>query len=158
MTFENKSLIALVVVCGLMAVRYEISWLAASSHRDVLALAPPGDIAHLDHRPRHGGLVLMRGDTHFEITISRDGGCMVFFTDATRMPLPASFASMVTIGLADPAGARSISLRPDDSDRAWVGTLGAVTNPSAIVRITYAADGESPYWIDVPIAAWSLED
>lgn len=118
-------------------------------------LEPGATVPHMDHSPKQGGLVLMRGDTHFEVVLGKDGRCQVYFTDATRTALPASFAEEVDIGLASAAGERqSVPLHIDPEDRTWIGKLEMTNDPQAIVRVTYIAQGEQPYWIDVPLAAW----
>src|SRR5258706_10135410 len=53
--------------------------------------------AHTDHRPRHGGLVLMNGDLHFEVILTKEGRHRVYFSDAVRADLPASIVSELTI-------------------------------------------------------------
>ena len=130
--------------------------------KEGLPLAAPGPleagatIPHMDHSPRHGGLVLMRGDTHFEVVLNRvEGDCRVYFTDATRAELPASFASRVEIGLATMDGNRQdVPFQVDADGKTWVGRLKMTGDPQAIVRVTYVARGEQPYWIDVPLSAW----
>jgi hypothetical protein len=109
----------------------------------------------MDHTPKHGGLVLMRGDTHFEVVLSPGGLCQVYFTDATRSELPATFASEVDIGLASLNGERqNVPFQVDPEGRMWIGRLTMTSDPQAIVRVTYVARGEQPYWIDVPLSAW----
>jgi len=116
---------------------------------------PGAMVPHLDHTPRHGGLVLMRGDTHFEVVLSRSGDCQVYFTDATRTELPATFAHEVEIGLADLDGKRqTVAFQVDPEGKKWVGRLKMTGDRQAIVRVTYVASGEPPYWIDVPLSAW----
>ena len=119
------------------------------------SLEPGATVPHMDHSPRHGGLVLMKGDTHLEVVLDAGGNCRAYFTDAVRMELPASFASEVTVGLASLNHRRQEALlKIDATGRAWVGHLEMVTDPDAIVRIAYVARGEAPYWIDVPLSAW----
>lgn len=127
--------------------------------QNVSAAAPrvePGaTVPHMDHSPRHGGLVLMRGDTHFEVVLGKSGDCRVYFTDATRTDLPASFASEVVVGLATLDGRReSVSFQIDPGGNTWIGQLTMPDDPQTIVRVTYTAPGEQPYWIDVPLSAW----
>jgi hypothetical protein len=112
-------------------------------------------VPHMDHTPRHGGLVLMRGDTHFEVVLSQNGNGQVYFTDATRAELPASFAREVDIGLAALNGERqNVPFQVDPEGKMWIGRLKMTKDPQAIVRVTYVARGEQPYWIDVPLSAW----
>jgi hypothetical protein len=132
-------------------VRYGIPFVEATSP----PLEPGAALPHMDHSPKHGGLVLMRGDTHFEVVLSKEGRCQVFFTDATRTELPASFAEEVDMGLATVGGERqNVPLQIDPEGRTWIGQLKMTSDPQAIVRVTYLAPGEQPYWIDVPLSAW----
>lgn len=55
--------------------------------------------AHGDHTPAHGGLVLMRGDLHFELVAREAGGIELHLSDAMRAELPALTVSDVTIEL-----------------------------------------------------------
>jgi hypothetical protein len=119
------------------------------------SLEPGATVPHMDHTPRHGGLVLMKGDTHLEVVLKSNGSCEAYFTDAVRMELPASFASEVTLGLASLKQKRQeVPLTIDTSGKAWVGRLQTIDDSDAIVRVAYVARGEAPYWIDVPLSAW----
>jgi hypothetical protein len=132
-------------------VKHELTFAASRQQ----PLEPGATVPHMDHTPRHGGLVLMKGDTHLEVALNSDGNCQAYFTDAVRMELPASFASEVTLGLAGPRQRREEAmLKIDTSGKAWVGRLQTIDDPDAIVRIAYVARGEAPYWIDVPLSAW----
>lgn len=155
MTIATRVSIVGLAVCTVAVVqsyviRYGAGWAAKVSSK-LEPVAP----AHLDHRPRHGGLVLMNGDLHYEVVLTKDGACAVFFSDAFRAPLPASLASTVEIGWAsaDDRG-RTVSLQIDSADDAWTGHLAIMDSPSTTVRISYLAHGEQPYWIDVPLEAW----
>jgi hypothetical protein len=119
-------------------------------------LEPGASLPHMDHSPRHGGLVLMRGDTHFEIVVAQGGTWTVYFSDASRTELPASFANEVDIGLAGTSRERQdVPLQIDPEGTRWIGQLHVPDDPETIVRVTYVARGEPPYWIDVPLSAWS---
>ena len=97
----------------------------------------------------------MRGDTHFAVVLSKVGLGQVYFTDATRTALPASFASEVDIGLATLDGDRqNVPFQVDPGGKMWTGRLKMTSDRQAIVRVTYVAQGEQPYWIDVPLSAW----
>jgi hypothetical protein len=105
---------------------------------------------HSDHKPRHGGIVLMNGDLHFEVVMKRSGDYEVYFSNAMRDPLPASIASDVTITVEQQGQApEPLTLQIDDAGEYWVGHGRAVTDPNASARIAYVIDGK-PYWIDMP--------
>jgi hypothetical protein len=150
----RKVLVVAAIACGIAGIRAyvssnELSFNAASR------LEQGATVPHMDHTPRHGGLVLMKGDTHLEVVLDADGSCHAYFTDAVRMELPASHASEVRIGLTNGRDhPQDILLEPDAGGNSWRGELRMVDDPLAIVRITYVARGEAPYWIDVPLSAW----
>lgn len=150
----SQKLIALgIVVVALAGLR--MYFLRQSISAAPARVEPGATVPHMDHSPRHGGLVLMRGDTHFEVVLNRDGVGQVYFTDATRTELPASFASEVDIGLATLDGDRqNVPFQVDPDGKLWTGRLKMTTDRQAIVRVTYVARGEPPYWIDVPLSAW----
>jgi hypothetical protein len=105
---------------------------------------------HSDHKPRHGGIVLMNGDLHFEVVMSRSGEYEVYFSNAMRDPLPASIASDVTITVQQQGQPpEPLTLQIDDAGEYWVGHGRAVTDPNASARIAYVIEGK-PYWIDMP--------
>ena len=149
---------------GALAVVAAGACLAAACGRDrdatpTLAAHPPAaaatsssaaTVAHGDHNPHYGGIVLMNGDLHFEIVAGRDGACRVYFSDATRGELPAATASGVTVTISQ-KGKRpdEIALRIDDSGESWIGRGRPVEDPAATLRIAYTAQGK-PYFIDVP--------
>jgi hypothetical protein len=146
---------AIVVLVGFRAYvgKYGLPFVEATAP----VLEPGATVPHMDHAPKHGGLVLMRGDTHFEVVLTKEGLCRVYFTDAVRAALPASYATDVEIGLAGSDGDRqSVPLEKDPEGRTWIGLIRMSDDPKAIVRVTYVAEGEEPYWIDVPLSAWPL--
>jgi len=154
---SQKLLIVAVVVAALASLRVYFlrQGVSAASPATPARLEPGATVPHMDHTPRHGGLVLMRGDTHFEVVMSKGGLCQVYFTDATRTELPASFASEVEIGLASLDGERqSVPFQADPEGKMWIGRLKVTDDPHLIVRVTYVAQGEQPYLIDVPLSAW----
>jgi hypothetical protein len=118
------------------------------------AAVPPspasGTIPHGDHNPHHGGVVFMNGDLHFEVTLGRDGGYRLYFSDAIREELPAATASGVTVTVTQKsAQPEAVVLHIDDSGESWIGRGGLVNDPAATARIAYTAYGK-PYFIDVP--------
>ena len=123
---------------------------------DVASAAAPAPLPHLDHRPRHGGLVLMNGDTHFEVVVEKSGRSSVYFSDAIRTPIDPSAAAQVSVALTQ-AGYRpeTVELQVDAANGRWAGYEAPIDDPNAIVRIAYTVDGK-PYWIDVPVSAWTL--
>ena len=111
-------------------------------------------LAHYDHRPRHGGLVLMNGDTHFEVVLDTTGSYSVYFSSGVRTPLPATIASEVRIAVIPNGRPReTIAMGPDPTNAYWVGRGTPMDDADAIVRVGYTAD-TTPYWIDVPASAW----
>ncbi len=154
MKTSRKLIIVGVVVVGLIGLR--VYFVRQGGSAATTARVESGaTVPHMDHTPRHNGLVLMRGDTHFEVVLSRTGTARVYFTDATRSELPASFASEVAVGLATLNGDRqNVPFQVDPDGKMWIGQLKMPNDPQAIVRVTYVARGEPPYWIDVPLSAW----
>src|SRR5712691_12800435 len=81
-----------------LGVRFYLAHLTVAG--DISApTSTPSALAHLDHSPRHGGLVLMNGDTHFEVVVDAESRYAVYFTDAVRAPLPASAALEVHVAV-----------------------------------------------------------
>src|SRR3954466_2938284 len=102
------------------------------------AATSAGTVPHGDHNPHFGGLVLMNGDLHFEVVLTRDGGARVYFSDATRAELPAATASSVTIAITQQSKAPEvIALHIDDSGESWVGRGGPIDDPAAMARVAY---------------------
>jgi hypothetical protein len=132
---------------------------AAACGRDVPPEASVGDAlpvaAHGDHSPHHGGVVMMKGDLHYEVVLDAQGRYRLYFTDATRAELPASAASTASITLmrrGEPA--EGVELQIDEAGESWVGQGRPVSDPSATtVRVSYTIRGEEPYWIDLPFDA-----
>lgn len=117
--------------------------------------APSADattVPHGDHNPHHGGVVMMKGDLHYEIVLDPSGrDYRLFFSDAIRDDLPAAHASAVALTVHRPGEAdEPVVMRIDESGESWIGSGKAVANPAqagARVAFTVAND---PYWIDVP--------
>jgi len=105
---------------------------------------------HADHRPRHGGIVLMNGDLHFEVVMQRSGRYEVYFSNAVRDPLPASVASDVIITVQRTGQPpEPLTLQIDDTGDYWLAQGRPVPEPDAMARIAYVVAGK-PYWIDMP--------
>jgi hypothetical protein len=109
-----------------------------------------GSVPHGDHNPRHGGVVFMDGDLHFEVVLARSGSHRVYFSDAAREELPAATASQVTVTITPKGGTPEIiALQIDDTGESWVGRGGEVDIADTTARIAYTVRGR-PYFIDVP--------
>ncbi len=77
--------------------------------------------AHGDHVPRHGGIVFMNGDLHFEVVLSRSGTHQIYFSDETRAELPAATVSEVTLSFSSgEAPAETLRAEVDDSGESWI--------------------------------------
>ena len=114
--------------------------------------AQAATVPHGDHNPRHGGVVLMKGDLHYEVVLDRTGrSYRVFFTDAVRDELPASIATDVALTIRRPgAPDEKIAMQIDDFGESWAGSGRAVGDTTATtVRVAFAIHHE-PYWIDIP--------
>ena len=61
-------------------------------------------VPHDDHSPRHGGLVMMLGDLHYEVVLDPEGEHRVYFTNELRDDLPPDIASEVTVTVQSPGG------------------------------------------------------
>ena len=105
---------------------------------------------HADHLPRHGGLVLMNGDLHFEVILNKEGRHRVYFSDAVRAELPASIASELTITITQHQKAtETLKARIDTDGKRWVADGKPVDDVNAVARVAFIAQGR-PYWIDLP--------
>jgi hypothetical protein len=124
----------------------------------VPAATPPADAAHKnvtgphgDHTPRHGGLVLMFGDVHYEVVLNADGRHAVWFSDAVRNELPASVAREVTLRVARPgAPEETLALQIDGNGEAWIGKGTRVEGDNVMVKVRYVLPGEPPHETEIP--------
>lgn len=106
--------------------------------------------AHGDHTPRHGGIVYMNGDLHFEVVLNRTGMHRVYFSDATRAELPAATASEVTLILSSGEwSAETLKAEVDESGESWIAAGLPLKGRDITARVAFVIDTE-PYWIDVP--------
>jgi len=109
-----------------------------------------GPMAHGDHNPHHGGLVLMNGDLHFEVVLDKQGRHRVFFSDAYRQDLPASVARDVEITVQTAAGVQpTLPLQIDESGESWEIAGPPVEDPDATATVKFTYEG-APFEIDVP--------
>jgi hypothetical protein len=124
------------------------------------ATEPPRDAQHQgiagphgDHTPRHGGMVLMNGDVHYEVVLAPTGRHQVWFSDAMRNDLPASVASGVTMEVVRPGeSAELVTLAIDDAGEAWVANARPLAGPGITVKLRYALQG-TPQEIELPFQA-----
>jgi hypothetical protein len=119
--------------------------------------APPADAQHAgittphgDHSPHHGGLVLMKGELHYEVVIGPDGKHSVWFSDAVREDLPAAVASKVEMIVTRPhASPEVLALVIDESGESWIATGTPVAGNDVMVKVTFVARGEA-FEIEIP--------
>jgi hypothetical protein len=121
---------------------------------DATVEAPPA-VAHGDHSPHHGGVVMMKGDLHYEVVLDPAGRYRLYFTDAMRQDLPATTAlrASLTIGRKGVAP-EGVELQIDEAGESWIGQGRPVADPSSTTaRVAYTLRGEEPYWIDLPFVS-----
>jgi hypothetical protein len=105
---------------------------------------------HGDHSPHHGGLVMMNGETHYEVVFDKGGRHRVWFSDAVREDLPASIASNVVMVVArEQAPPETLALTIDDSGESWI-AAGKPLSGGEMVKLTYSMRGE-PFEIEIPV-------
>jgi hypothetical protein len=145
------ALAAGVMGCGAPAAQPPGSTPPAAVQAPIQAGTPA--VPHGDHNPHHGGVVMMKGDMHYELVVDPSGRAQLFFTDAVREDLPASIASSASVTLQRPgAPDESIPLRIDESGESWVGIGQPITNRNKTsARVSFTIKGE-PYSIDLPLA------
>jgi hypothetical protein len=106
---------------------------------------------HGDHSPHHGGLVMMNGDTHYEVVFDKAGKHRVWFSDAVREDLPASIASNVVMVVTREKDApEALALTIDESGESWMAS-GRPIAGGEMVRLTYSLRG-TPFEIEIPVA------
>jgi hypothetical protein len=114
--------------------------------------SPPQTLPHGDHNPHHGGVVLMKGDLHYELVFDPTGRAHeLYFSDAIREDLPAAFASAASLTLKRPGESEeTVPLEIDATGESWIGSGRPVADPErTTVRVSFTVENE-PYWIDVP--------
>ena len=130
---------------------------AAPPVEHVATATPPQGasvLPHGDHNPHHGGVVLMKGELHYEVVLDPGGRAhRVYFTDAVREELPASVASTVALTLRRPSLPDEIvAMQIDAAGESWVGSGRPVGSPATTtVRVAFSINNE-PYWIDIPFS------
>ena len=105
---------------------------------------------HGDHSPHHGGLVLMKGELHYEVVLDPKGRHSVWFSDAVREDLPASVASKVAMTVLRPSAlAETLTLSIDESGESWIASGKPISGDDVMVKLTFVARGE-PLEIEIP--------
>jgi hypothetical protein len=149
------TILAAALVLALAACRREPAAAVPAAVADTAPAAPvasAGAVPHGDHNPHHGGVVLMKGELHYEVVLDPSGRSHhVYFTDAVREELPASVASDVVLTLHCPPQADDrVAMRIDEAGESWVGSGQPVRSPqTATARLAFSIMNE-PYWIDIP--------
>lgn len=105
---------------------------------------------HGDHAPRHGGIVMMNGETHYEVVFDKTGKHRVWFSNAVREDLPASIASGVVMVITRPMGVvETLPLAIDESGESWVAAGAPLDESGTMVTLRYSVRGE-PFEIEIP--------
>src|SRR5258707_8905728 len=126
----------------------------------VAAVAPnvpaASAVPHGDHNPHHGGVVMMKGDMHYELVVDQAGRVQLFFTDAVREDLPASIASAASVTLQGKDRAdEPIRLQIDPNGESWIGAGRPVADrANTTAKVSFTIRNE-PYSIDLPLAPLS---
>jgi hypothetical protein len=108
---------------------------------------------HGDHTPRHGGLVLMNGDVHYEVVLGANGRHQVWFSDAMRNELPASIVRGVSLEIVRPdAPVEAVELAIDEAGEAWTAAGRPLAGDGIMVKVRYTLDGKQ-LEIEIPYAA-----
>ncbi len=121
------------------------------------ASAPASDAQHQgittphgDHSPHHGGIVLMNGELHYEVVLSRDGAHRVWFSNAVRDELPASIARdvrMVVTRSGEPD--ESLAFEIDEAGESWIARGRPVAGNNVMTKVSYVVHG-APHEIEIP--------
>ena len=110
-------------------------------------------LAHEDHSSRHGGLVIMYSDLHFEIVAPDSGGVQVYFSDDIRRAQPAAVVSDVAVEIeGNGDGIESVFMRISDTGDYWEGDSSPITNEDALIRLAFISQ-QSPFVLEIPAAA-----
>ena len=116
-----------------------------------------GVMPHGDHTPRYGGTVWMHGDLHFEVVLSPSGEHRIYFSDASRVELPAAVGEGVTVVIhRSEEDTESLELKIDEFGEAWQtsGMPVEELDATAVVRFVYENE---PYEIELPFIAAVLD-
>jgi hypothetical protein len=115
--------------------------------------APVAGMAHGNHNPKHGGVVLMREDLHFEVVAKDDGHVAIYFSDAARHDLPASAVTDVKAIIQRPGfRGEHVDLKISDTGENWEGKGGNVDDRETNLQLSYTLQGK-PLTADMPFFA-----
>lgn len=122
------------------------------SSADASAAPIPG-MAHGNHNPKYGGVVLMNGDLHFEIVAKEDGSYTVYFSDFARRELPAAAVSHVRLSIQRPGyRGEPVEMKVSDNGEYWEGKGGYVDDKETNLQIFFDYQGQ-PRTSDMPFFA-----
>src|SRR5215469_15559583 len=121
-TFIPLYIFAIVLLTVLAGCSAESAPRTAIGAADASAAPIPG-MAHGNHNPKYGGVVLMNGDLHFEIVAKDDGHYTVYFSDAARRELPATAVSNVKLSIHRPGfRGEPVEMKVSDNGEYWQGS------------------------------------
>jgi hypothetical protein len=149
---RRRLLAAIAAACSLVSCRREPA--AAPPVANAATASTEGTVPHGDHNPHHGGVVLMKGDLHYEVVLDPTGRAHhVYFTDAVREELPASIASDVVLTIRRPSPEERIAMQIDETGESWVGSGQPVATPATATAGLAFSINQDPYRIDIPFSA-----
>lgn len=114
--------------------------------------AGAGGGAHADHAPRHGGVLMMNGDLHYEVVVDFKGKFAIYFSDAHRKPIDSDRVAEASIAVLDGEEEREQIVLRADRGGAWSGTGAAIDLGAITVRVRYLMKSDArSYAIDMEI-------
>ena len=119
----------------------------------LMAIECSAQEAHGDHNPDNNGFVLMHADLHFEVVVIESGGIELYFSSASRAPLPAAIVSDVVVEIERESGLEFVEMVIGPSGDFWAGPSTTIENPNTIVRVGFVFEG-GPFFVDIPAAAF----
>ena len=100
-------------------------------------------MAHGNHNPKFGGVVLMNGELHLEVVAKEDGNYTVYFSDPARQDLPASVVSDVKLSIKRPGfRGEPVDMKISDTGDSWEGKGGFVDNHDTMLSVSFLAQGK----------------
>lgn len=108
---------------------------------------------HGDHNPDHNGFVLMHDELHFEVVTVESGGIELYFSSASRAPLPAAIVSDVVVEIERDTGLEFVMMQISETGDFWTGSSIPVVDISTFVRVGFVFEND-PFFIDIPATAF----